>query len=198
MTEAVAGMIEKKFVAQVNEELNKLKSQKKKDALLEMTSSITTPLQRWQYLSEDAISELNSFILAITRTVGMRKPMAEINQFSFYLSSREDVDDETVLLLFMDGQCVGIGSDSKGFYSCLEKEGYASHISQLVIMAVREGNKEKKELFKSEISVDLRNDYEFERDLHRDNIRHYCPEKFYHNVSCPTEPVSGTTTGAVG
>ena len=171
MTEAVAGMIEKKFVAQVNEELNKLKSQKKKDALLEMTSSITTPLQRWQYLSEDAISELNSFILAITRTVGMRKPMAEINQFSFYLSSREDVDDETVLLLFMDGQCVGIGSDSKGFYSCLEKEGYASHISQLVIMAVREGNKEKKELFKSEISVDLRNDYEFERDLHRDIIR---------------------------
>jgi uncharacterized protein (TIGR02452 family) len=30
------------------------------------------------------------------------------------------------------------------------------------------------------------------------DIFHYCPEKFYHNVSCPTEPVSGTTTGAVG
>lgn len=27
---------------------------------------------------------------------------------------------------------------------------------------------------------------------------HCCPEKFYHNVSCPTEPVSGATTGAVG
>jgi len=27
---------------------------------------------------------------------------------------------------------------------------------------------------------------------------HCCPEKFYHNESCPTEPVSGTTTGTVG
>ena len=27
---------------------------------------------------------------------------------------------------------------------------------------------------------------------------HCCPEKFYHKVSCTTEPVSGTLTGTVG
>ena len=28
--------------------------------------------------------------------------------------------------------------------------------------------------------------------------KHCCPEKFYHKVSCTTEPVSGTLTGTVG
>ena len=30
------------------------------------------------------------------------------------------------------------------------------------------------------------------------NRDHCCPEKFYHKVSCTTEPVSGTLTGTVG
>ena len=30
------------------------------------------------------------------------------------------------------------------------------------------------------------------------NPDHCCPEKFYHNVSCSTEPASGTTRGTVG
>ena len=32
----------------------------------------------------------------------------------------------------------------------------------------------------------------------KDNLYHCCPEKFYHNISCSTEPASGTITEAVG
>ena len=163
MTKAISDMIERKFSQQISEEKGKIKKPKEQDYFEKKISAITTLLEKLNYLNNEAISDINKFILSSLSPSGNQAPSTDASSVSFFLPMNESYQD-TIIYLFVDGQCVGIGSDLKGLYSKWEMKSFSSSFHQLVIIGSNAKTSFKKKLFESEVLFDVRNEFVFIRN----------------------------------
>ena len=164
VTATITEMIERKVAQQVEEERSKLKKQKDIDAFNTKIDALLSTFDKWNYLNINSLNDLTKFILSSLSPAGDRVPKVEKGEIFFFLPMRGSVNVDSVFFLFLDGQCIGIGSDEKGFYSCWNADSFSSSFHKLVVMGVNPKTGFKKELFESEVHFDMRNDFVFSRE----------------------------------
>ncbi|MDL2305479.1 hypothetical protein LJC72_09110 [Bacteroides sp. OttesenSCG-928-D19] len=92
---------------------------KKKKATLE------TDIERLDVIKK-SIGDIENFIATSTADVGINMPVDAEHSFFYLPTNQGRKIREQGLLLFVDGQCVGVGSSNKGFYSAFPLRQYGS------------------------------------------------------------------------
>lgn len=138
-------------------------------------SQLKNDYDKWYYLDYDAINEINQFVSTTTFAAGIECPSTESNHVSFYLPMMKEVTDaDEVIYLFLDGKCIGVGTNRKGFFVDIDNSDNSSTFRQLSIygaIPLRNGSIEKKQLFESLIRFDLRHLFIFEREMSKVQLK---------------------------
>jgi hypothetical protein len=107
------------------------------------------------------IRELENFVTTNTDMVGLTQPSIEDDMVIIYLSTQV-ASREQSMLLFVDGQCVGVGSGKKGFYSAFPLEKFGAGFHTLTITATNGAR-----WFASTVDFSLKNQFIFKSNRGR-------------------------------
>jgi hypothetical protein len=118
---------------------------------------LKTDLDRLSALKKgEYIRELENFVTTSTSMVGLTPPFTEEGEVILYLSAQV-TSREQGIILFIDGQCVGVGSAKKGFYSAFPSEQFSAGFHTLTITATNGAR-----WYTSTIDFSLKNKFVFE------------------------------------
>ncbi|MDL2305480.1 hypothetical protein LJC72_09115 [Bacteroides sp. OttesenSCG-928-D19] len=107
----------------------KMKSEREKK---KKKMDLSTDLARLKILDKNATLELENFIITNAATVNVIPEIPENNTAFCLAATREKLRNQG-LILFIDGQCVGVGSTCKGFYSVSPIEEYEKGFHTLTL-----------------------------------------------------------------
>ena len=164
LSSAVSSLVEQQAINQMNKQKALLKKEKDIDELEASFAAIKTELGKWDYLKVDALSEINRFALTSISPAGVNMPLdpKSIVFFLPMLSSKQEPD--SVIYLFLDGACIGVGTQNKGFYVNLDSSTQTATFHQLKIFASNSKMNSKVCIFDSTLQFEIRKSYEFIRE----------------------------------
>ena len=146
----------------VMEVLQKTKEKHKEETRQNMMS-VVSDYARLSALPSEMISEINRFVVTSLADGGADKPDAGGNVL-FFVPSCPQTADLSLLYLFVQGQCVGVGSVKNGLVAILSYESCdPSAFYDAVVLACHDDSKAPlREVFSSSIMFKLKREYVFE------------------------------------
>jgi hypothetical protein len=116
-------------------------------------SDYKTDLARYRQLKAKEKEEISKYILSLASNAVKFEPVGD-DQAAFFC--KQTKANELSLLLFLNEECIGIGSRSKGFFTAIPKEKYDNGISAFSVW----GNGEAA-LFNTPVNFSYKTEYTF-------------------------------------
>lgn len=176
ISSAISSFIDQQATNQFEKERAILESNKKNThTLTENYLLAKTDLKKSEFLNHESLSELNRFVSVSTALVGTSLPQnADGVVFFLPMNTQSKLKDEneSVLLVFLDEQCIGVGTFFKGFYIKLAKDNSDNAFHQLKVYALSDNKKEPiVGIFDATIKFDIRDTYEFVPEVSKGKIK---------------------------
>lgn len=158
---AISELISVYYDEYVADVLQKTK-EKNREETRRVMMSVASDSGRLLALPSEMLSEIGRFAATSLEDSGVNVPDAGGN-ILFFIPSSSQTEDSSLLYLFIQGQCVGVGSAKNGLVSILSYDSCdPSAFYDAVVIAVDDGSKSAvREIFSSSIMFKLKKEYVF-------------------------------------
>lgn len=164
ISEAVSALTESKFFEQSRKEVE---DAKKKDEVQAKIQAIRSLYEKLYYLNSGNLAEIAKFVSGACSMTGLNIPADNEGKVVFFMPTSQNNKEDSVIILFVDGNCVGAGTLYKGFYSSIDPAVYDGGFHEIEIIGVSLKNNEKTALYKSTAQFDIKRQYVFSAEFRR-------------------------------
>ena len=133
LAKPVTDFVSMKYSEQVSEALNAAKKEKDRQRIQEEGRTNQKTINKLSALNAARLTDLNTFISSMSSPVVM--PSDEVGSDILVYVSPAESQKEILLYLFLDGNCYGAGTLTKGLISQIPSDVFADGLHEMVLIA---------------------------------------------------------------
>jgi len=155
---AIAELINMYHSDYMTEEVSKVKD-KKVGEVRSLFNADDTDYKKLCRLPEKSLADISKFITTSLTNAGTLAPASGDN-IEFFIPASGKPKDDTLLFLFIDGQCLGIGSVNNGLFSLLScVDENLGTLYEVTILSLTTDGKNITEVLNTNVMFKLRKSY---------------------------------------
>lgn len=168
ISNSITELVNLKFAQQIEEEIQLIKKTKEKNNKLKELESIQTTQDKLLYLNSTNMEEINKFVLTSIEDAGS-SIIEKDNAVSFFMKGDKKQSKEVVLYLFMDDECIGAGTNSKGLQCIHYIDDNEKTLHTISIVEGVSGEKKLKQfvVYSSSVHFGVKTKYVFKETFSR-------------------------------
>lgn len=164
ISSAVSTLVGQLAQKQLNNKKDLVKKQKEIDNLEAEYVAKKTDLDKWDYLESGVLADINQFVITSVSPSGINMPLDQDAIILYLPMLLEKTEPDLAFYVFLDGDCVGVGSQIKGFYINMGSRDKESTFHDLRIYSSNVKTHVKACVFDSTVSFAIKTNYNFIRE----------------------------------